>query len=278
MNEAGQKMQLFNIGCGSITHPDWVNLDIAPTHPMVRGWDFRRGLPATDGTVDVCYSSHVLEHATIAEAQFLIQDCARVLKSGGIIRVVVPDLEGIVREYLHCLERVISDPTHQPKYDWMMLELLDQVARDRQGGEMAKYLDQPELPHESFLAARLGFELENCRTARQKTRWEKLRSKRLGWFVKTLRHKIAELAVYVIAGRNAQLALHEGLFRRSGEVHRWMYDRFSLGQLLQQVGFTEIRVCAADESRIPHFASYELDTYRGQVRKPDSLFMEAIKP
>jgi len=57
-----------------------------------------------------------------------------------------------------------------------------------------------------------------------------------------------------------------------------MYDRFSLSRLLQITGFKNIKVCRAEESNIPEFNSYFLDIEQnGQVRKPDSLFMEAEK-
>ena len=68
-------------------------------------------------------------------------------------------------------------------------------------------------------------------------------------------------------------------FRASGEVHRWMYDRWSLGRLLEECGFSDTRVCAASESRIPGFSAYLLDCEEdGSTRKPDSLFIEAQKP
>ena len=272
-------MKLLNIGCGYITHPEWINLDIAPTDPIVKSFDFRRGLPSASESIDACYSSHVLEHARLEEAKFLIQDCFRVLKSGGIVRIVVPDLELIVREYLKYLEKVSQgDRTSEANYDWMVLELLDQVARDRQGGEMAKYLNQSRLLNEDFVVHRMGFELSNCRAANQRTIWEKLKSKRLSWFIQKIRYKISEILVYIVAGRSAQIALREGLFRNSGEIHRWMYDRYSLSRLLTQSGFTKIRVCEANESAIPNFDTYELDTWQGKVRKPDSIFIEAIKP
>ena len=272
-------MKLFNIGCGYITHPEWINLDIAPTNPIVKSFDFRRGLPAPSGSVDACYSSHALEHARLEEARFLIQDCFRALKSGGIIRIVVPDLEVIAREYLKYLEKVSQgDRTSEANYDWMILELLDQVSRDRQGGEMAKCLNQPQLLNEDFVTSRIGFELSNCRVANQKTIWEKLKSKRLSWFIQKIRYKISEILVYLVAGRSAQVALQEGLFRNSGEIHRWMYDRYSLSRLLTQSGFTNIQVCQANESAIPNFNIYELDTWQGKVRRPDSLFIEATKP
>ena len=57
-----------------------------------------------------------------------------------------------------------------------------------------------------------------------------------------------------------------------------MYDRYSLKRLLEQVGFIDVRVCRADDSRIPDFNSYGLDMIDGKIRKPDSLFMEAMKP
>ena len=268
--------KFLNIGCGYITHSDWINLDIAPASPIVKSFDLRRGLPELSTSVDVCYSSHVLEHLSTINAEFLVQECFRVLKSGGIFRLVVPDLEQIVREYLRCLEKVDSEGEWD--YDWMVLELLDQLVRDRQGGEMANYLNKSSLSNEDFVASRMGFEIENCRAEKQKTRLEKIKSKRIGWFVTKIRNKLAEGMVFAIAGRQAQRAFREGIFRQSGEVHRWMYDRYSLGRLLKQSGFINIRVCKADESSIVDFNHYELDLYQGKIRKPDSLFIEATKP
>ena len=68
-----------------------------------------------------------------------------------------------------------------------------------------------------------------------------------------------------------------GRFRRSGEIHQWMYDRFSLSQLLTSCGFREVCSVSAFESGISDWPSYNLDGADGVVRKPDSLFMEALK-
>jgi hypothetical protein len=86
------------------------------------------------------------------------------------------------------------------------------------------------------------------------------------------------LGALLFLGREGREALREGLFRRSGEVHQWMYDRFSLQRALQQAGFVDARVCAADESAIPGFAAFGLETAGGRPRKPDSLYVEARKP
>lgn len=89
---------------------------------------------------------------------------------------------------------------------------------------------------------------------------------------------MARRCVRWIMGPKAEAAFYEGLFRSQGEVHRWMYDRFSLRALCQTAGFVDFRVCQADESQIQGFADFELDTVKGQVRKPDSIFVECEKP
>lgn len=69
-----------------------------------------------------------------------------------------------------------------------------------------------------------------------------------------------------------------GRFKRSGELHYWMYDSYSLSVALSSAGFTAPRRVGATESRIPNWVSFNLDTEpSGRVYKPDSLFMEGIK-
>ena len=68
-------------------------------------------------------------------------------------------------------------------------------------------------------------------------------------------------------------------FAARGERHKWMYDRVSLADVLRESGFTEPRPMTAVESRIPAFTTYELDAdASGNTLKPDSLFMEAVRP
>lgn len=276
-------MKLLNIGCGLISHPAWINLDIEPATPDVYAYDLTQGLPYTDAYFDACYSSHVLEHLTQFQAKNLVRECFRVLKSQGIIRVIVPDLEVIARLYLTKLEQIESG--HQdaiPDYEWMMLELYDQTVRDRIGGEMGDYLRQPDLPNKSFIQTRIGTQTElfwHPNFDSQKVSiWKKMSSKRPAWLIHRLRSNLAEFCIRFVAGKKAQQAFREGIFRHSGEVHRWMYDRFSLRRLLENAGFVEVTVCCPNQSRIPDFNQYNLDVTNSKVRKPDSLFMEAIKP
>jgi hypothetical protein len=74
-------------------------------------------------------------------------------------------------------------------------------------------------------------------------------------------------------------AIKIGQFRLAGEVHQWMYDRYSLAHLMLAAGFVDPIQQSAKNSLIPQWTSFNLDTLPdGNVRKPDSLFMEATKP
>ena len=94
--------------------------------------------------------------------------------------------------------------------------------------------------------------------------------------IRKARQEVARVVLKLVAGGGAVSAFDEGWFRQSGEIHRIMYDEYSLGRMLMECGFAEPRKVTALESRIPNFSDYQLDWVEGAVRKPDSLFMEAV--
>ena len=58
-----------------------------------------------------------------------------------------------------------------------------------------------------------------------------------------------------------------------------MYDRYSLAKLMLAVGFRDPIEQTATQSQVPGWSNFHLDTLpSGAVIKPDSFFMEAIKP
>ena len=278
-------MKCLNIGCGSNFQASWTNLDISSVYPGVQTYDIRKGLPFSDLSFDVCYSSHLIEHLNQADAKKLLAECQRVLKPKGIIRLVVPDLQEIAKNYLEALEQVQSGVVEaEPNYDWMMLELLDQSVRSYSGGQMGEYLVNPGIKNKEFVRSRIGLEAEyywqtNKTVKPQKSIWEKLKSKSFNWYAEKTRITFAKIVVTLVAGQEISQAFTEGIFRqKSGQIHQWMYDQFSLRRVLEEAGFIEVKVCQADESRIEDFNRYNLDVLDGKVRKPDSLFMEGIKP
>jgi SAM-dependent methyltransferase len=98
-------------------------------------YDLDRGLPFDDNVADYIYSSHVLEHFYQSDADRLIGEMFRVLKTGGMVRVCVPDLAIAVGlylegrkhealEYFFVTERGNSMATHYYMYDFDLLAAL----------------------------------------------------------------------------------------------------------------------------------------------------------
>ena len=272
---------MLNIGCGAVHHPAWTNVDVSYQKdiPNLIVADVRDGLPIPDCSFEAVYTSHLLEHLPGTAAHFFVRECYRVLKPGGILRVVVPDLEGIAREYLRQLEALVAgDDAAEANYDWMLLELYDQTVRDKSGGGMADYLRQSGLSNKEFILSRIGSEAEGFwkKTSADTSLLGRLKNPRgVG---RAFRRTVAKGVVWLVGGKMYARAFGEGLFRAGGEVHRWMYDRYSLSRLLGNADFTEIEQRDATSSRIANFETYDLDTANGRIRKPDSLFMEARRP
>src|SRR5262245_21617606 len=62
--------------------------------------DVTKRIPVPDDSTEVLYSSHMLEHLDKREVTMFLAEAKRVLVSGGIIRLAVPDLEKHTRSYV----------------------------------------------------------------------------------------------------------------------------------------------------------------------------------
>lgn len=130
--QASGPLTRVNLGCGPDAPPSWINVDGSwnawfSNHGRIRKalefvgvirkdlgarWNVRplvhdltKPLPFEANSVSAIYGSHVLEHLYLREAQTLLQDCLRVLKPGGVIRMVVPDLQTMVAQYFESKSR-----------------------------------------------------------------------------------------------------------------------------------------------------------------------------
>jgi predicted SAM-dependent methyltransferase len=280
------KLPYLNLGCGSHFHTNWVNVDFSKTGEGVIAQNLLEGVPFEDNAFEVAYHSHVLEHFPRDTAKDFMKECYRVLKPGGIIRIAVPDLEQIVKNYIRLFETGKANPGDseiRADYDWIMTEMYDQTVRSTSGGEMIKYLSKEKLDNEDFIYGRLGHEAKMIRQGMMDSRNQpptKLSFLRKSY--RTIRNTLSPRNYKPHFFRlffNKEYKLIElGKFRLSGEVHQWMYDSYSLGNLLKDVGFNLIEQKKFNESNIPGWRSFSLDEVDNAVRKPDSLFMEAVKP
>jgi predicted SAM-dependent methyltransferase len=276
--QSGQKVKMLNLGCGFNYHPDWINVDFIATGQEVIAYDLTKGVPFSSEVFDVVYHSNVLEHFNAQQGKFFIAECFRVLKSGGILRIAVPDLEGITRNYLKHLDEALNNiPGARSRYEWMKLELYDQTTRNHPGGGYKQFLQTADDDVKKFAQGRLGKEIMAIQQVDNSTFKERLMRRSFTSYLKYIRLKISQLFLYIVGGKRMSRAFETGLFRYSGEIHQCMYDRFSLAKLLEEVGFQSIRVRTAFDSDIAGFSNFRLDGVDGTPRKPDSLFMEARK-
>ncbi len=107
-------------GCGLFAPTGWDNYDASPTlrfermpivgrlytknesrfPPNVRYGDIVRGLPVESGSCAGIYCSHVLEHLALEDAGRALGNTLRYLRTGGIFRLVVPDLRRLAGDYI----------------------------------------------------------------------------------------------------------------------------------------------------------------------------------
>lgn len=270
---------MLNVGCGNKFHTDWVNVDMRSNSPHVLERNLIKGIPFPDNSFNVVYHSQVLEHIPKENAPFFIKECFRVLRPGGILRVVCPDLENIVEEYRKYLHQNLNDPTpaSEANYDWIMLELFDQTVRNSTGGMMADHLRRPDIINEDYVLHRTGHVGQSIREyhlsgntpkghLRSNLTLKLLLKKGIPFLWRKIRHKLSSHTTRV------------GAFRLGGEVHMWMYDRYSLGRLMKNCGFIGISKKDPHTSDIPDWDRYELDVKGELVYDPTSLFMEGRKP
>jgi predicted SAM-dependent methyltransferase len=96
----------LHLGCGPKYLKGFVNIDANPLNTIDLWLDVRNGLPFPASHADSIYSTHMFEHFYPDELQHLLEECFRVLRPGGGIRLVVPSLTSAIVAYT------------QRRYEW----------------------------------------------------------------------------------------------------------------------------------------------------------------
>jgi SAM-dependent methyltransferase len=65
----------------------------------LRWLDVSRPFRFPDGAFEAVFAAHLLEHLHADVAMRCLQECQRVLRPGGVIRLAVPDLDKMVADY-----------------------------------------------------------------------------------------------------------------------------------------------------------------------------------
>jgi predicted SAM-dependent methyltransferase len=90
----------LHLGCGPIDAPGFINVDLleAPHIHVQRPLDDLSVIP--DGSVDLVYACHCLEHFGYRHTRTVLQEWVRVLRPSGTLRISVPDFATLARAYV----------------------------------------------------------------------------------------------------------------------------------------------------------------------------------
>lgn len=88
----------LHIGCGDHRLEGWRNVDIvaAPTVDVLA--DCVRGLPFRDGSAAFIHCEDLIEHLDAAGGAAFLRECFRVLRPGGVLRLLTPDLRALIEK------------------------------------------------------------------------------------------------------------------------------------------------------------------------------------
>ena len=93
-----------------------------------------KGIPFGSDSIDVVYHSHVLEHLDKDIAEIFLMEVKRVLKPGGIHRIVVPDFEKICRTYISHIASCETNPVESSNHESYISPLIEQSVRKEAHG------------------------------------------------------------------------------------------------------------------------------------------------
>ena len=90
----------LNLGPGTNwKRPGWTTVDCYKKCDVNIDFRKKEPFPFEDNTISIIFTSHMLEHMNNESGINIVNESYRVLKPGGILRVVVPDLEKALLAY-----------------------------------------------------------------------------------------------------------------------------------------------------------------------------------
>ncbi len=93
------QIKKLQIGTGTNILDGWLNTDIEPVGRKVAFMDASERFPFEDNTFDYAFSEHNIEHLSFEGGQRMLREILRVLKPGGRVRIVHPDLARLLDLY-----------------------------------------------------------------------------------------------------------------------------------------------------------------------------------
>jgi predicted SAM-dependent methyltransferase len=89
----------MNWGSGDWADPGWINSDLKDGPGVDIACDIRDGLPLETSSLDYIVSHHALVEIPMSEIVPVLKELRRVLKTGGILRLGLPNLDNAIKAY-----------------------------------------------------------------------------------------------------------------------------------------------------------------------------------
>jgi predicted SAM-dependent methyltransferase len=272
------KYKFVNLGCGSnyIKNSNWINLDFNSSD-FVQKADLLQRLPLKSESCSVVYSSHFLEHVPYSKVNNLLIETLRILKPGGILRLVLPDFEEMVSTYIALRKKKEHD-----KADFLIMEIIDQCVRNVNGGELGCFYEKIKNHQDKYKHL---VKLINKRTGNHikklfKKKGNDSSPKNFQQILSSVISRIKKyyIKIVLLALPSAFLAQNVSL-AEIGERHHWVWDFYSLKKVLEAVGYSGVKKYSANKSLIKNFPFFplDIDTKSLPRRGIQSMYIEAIK-
>lgn len=107
----------LNWGCGEHLGAGWINSDLKRDPGIDLVADIRAGLPLADDSVDYAVSVHALPELSYREQLPALGELLRVLRLGGVLRLVLPDLDRAIDAYREGRRDYFDVPAEEARSD-----------------------------------------------------------------------------------------------------------------------------------------------------------------
>ncbi|MCZ2207368.1 methyltransferase domain-containing protein [Cylindrospermopsis raciborskii] len=278
------KCKSVNLACGGVyvTSNDWINLDYASSDVHVRQANLLETLPFDSNSISLVYSSHFLEHIPLAQVPSFLKECYRILKPGGIIRLVLPDFEEMCHEYISQLHQ--GDYT---KARLCIIDIIDQCVRLNSGGQLAKvYEEYSKIPSNNkdiieYIYSRSGQCLPIATSKPYNFRELSLLFRKPRLILRKIASHLNLMWIRIVVSLLPKAFRQQNIsFSGIGERHQWLWDFISTKKILEEVGFDAVSRFSFNTSQVCGFPFEPLDVNPdGRPRKgKQSMYLEATKP
>lgn len=283
----------LNLACGAcfVDSHQWLNVDFNGDDRVVMSCDLLQPLPFKTNEFSLLYSSHFFEHIPLHVLPSVLAEWLRILRPGGVLRLVIPDCAEMFHEYLSRRRA-----GHHLLADFVLAEIIDQCVRYYPGGTLGKFYEQAAngTDREScelaeYIAFRNGETLSYFNDLTPSSSG----GKRALSLFRALPYRLYQHVVLrsFALRRRLQLKILAIMFGAAfveqnisfanvGERHQWLWDFHQVKVRLESAGFHLVARYSHETSSVSDFPFYPLDINEKEAPRKgaESMYIEAVKP